>query len=151
MDEARRVLAEADEAYRELQEAVVDLDDARAKTAWLGTWGVREILVHIAGWDREMTPALDRIGRGEAAYPAGAYDDADGWNARFVAAREGVKLADVLAEMDGAHRGLVAAAGALGASHLAPGAAARELFEGTAAQHYREHAAQIREWREGTR
>ena len=34
--------------------------------------------------------------------------------------------------------------------HFAPGSAARESFEGAGAGHYREHAAQIREWRQRT-
>jgi hypothetical protein len=114
---------------------------------WLGTWGAREILIHISAWDREMAPALARIGRGEPPYPAGAYDDADAWNARFVEARSGAKPADVLADLEASHRELVAAAAALGEEHFAAGAPARGLLEGTGAQHYREHAAQIREWR----
>jgi hypothetical protein len=42
----------------------------------------------------------------------------------------------------------VAAASALSDEHFAPGATARELIDGVGAQHYREHAAQIREWRQ---
>jgi hypothetical protein len=76
-----------------------------------------------------------------------SYDDFDAWNARFVEARRGVKVADVRAELAASHREFVAAAAALADEHLAPGGAARELFTGTGATHYREHAGQIREWR----
>ena len=148
MEDKAKLLREANEAYAELRAAVVGLDDDQAGRTWLGTWGVREILIHIAAWDREMAPALVRIRRGEAPFPAGvSYDDADGWNARFVAARSGVKLGDILAEVDTAHHDLIAAATALDESHLATGAPARDIFTGTAAQHYQEHTGQIRQWR----
>ena len=148
MGDKGKVLREAGEAYGELEQAIGGLDDAQAGRVWLGSWGVREILIHIAAWDQEMTPALGRIRRGEPAFPEGvSYDDADAWNARFVEAKVGVKLVDILSELEAAHRDLVAAAAALGEAHWTEGAAARNLFEGTGAQHYREHATQIREWR----
>jgi hypothetical protein len=150
MGDKQKVLQDAAEAYAELREAVVGLDEARIRTVWLGIWGVKEILIHISAWDREIAPAFARIDRGEPAYPAGAYDDFDAWNARFVEAGKNAQSAEILADLEVSHRGLVAAAGALGAEHFATGAAARELLDATGAQHYREHAAQIREWRNGT-
>jgi len=150
MDDKDKLLAEADEAYAELQKAVTDVDERQASAVWLGTWGVREILVHITGWEREMVPAFGRVGRGEAAYPAGTYDDFDAWNARFVEERKGVKLADVLVELEATHRDFIRAAEALPAAAFTTGGAARDLFEGTGPQHYREHAGQIREWRART-
>lgn len=151
MSDKQKILTEADDAYSELQEAIAGLDDAEMSRVWLGSWGVREILVHAAAWDREMAPALGRIGRGEEPYAAGAYDDADAWNARFVERKKGAKPSEVLADLETSHRLLVAAAGALGAEHFSEGAPARALLEGTGAQHYREHAAQIRRWRQGGR
>lgn len=62
-------------------------------------------------------------------------------------AKRGVKVTDVLAELTASHRDFMAAAAALAEEHLAPGGAARDLFQGTGAQHYREHAEQIRRWR----
>jgi hypothetical protein len=108
---------------------------------------VREIVAHIAGWHREMIPALERLGRGEAPHPEGAYDDADGWNARFVAARQGLASADLLDEMDRSHRELVQAAARLPDEAYAEGQPAPGLVDGAAGGHYREHAEQIREWR----
>src|SRR2546430_8495765 len=59
----------------------------------------------------------------------------------------GVKIADVLAELDASHRDFVAAAAAVPEPHFAAGGAAPDLFEGTRPSHYPEHAAQIPEWR----
>ena len=148
MEAKHALLTEAEAAYNELREAVDHVPDTRMTEPWLGSWGAREILIHISGWHREMIPALERIGRGQTPYPDGvSYDDYDAWNARFVEAKRGVKVADVRAELADSHRDFVAAAAALAETHLAPGGAARDLVAGVGAGHYREHAGQIREWR----
>lgn len=144
MSDQERLLREADEAFAELRRAIEGLSDEEMQQGWLGSWGVREILIHISGWHEMMTPALGRIARSEAPYPPGAYDDFDAWNARFVLRKTGVKTGDVLAELDASHRDFVAAARAVPDQHFRD---ARELFENNGAGHYREHAAQIREWR----
>jgi hypothetical protein len=151
MSDKAELLREADEAFAGLHRAFDGLADEQMDQVWLGSWGVREILIHIAGWHRAMVPAFAHIGRGEAPYAAGTYDDFDAWNARFVEAKNGVKNVDVLAELDASHRDFVAAAAALPEPHLAKDAAARDLFDGAGPGHYREHAAQIREWRAGSR
>jgi len=145
MSDKARLLQESDDAFLDLRQAIDGLDDGRLTRVWLGTWSIREILIHITGWHQEMLPALARVARGEAAYPAGTYDDFDAWNARFVEAKAGVKVADVLVQLDASHRDFARAAGAVPDAQLA---AARDLVEGTGAGHYREHAAQIRAWRQ---
>jgi hypothetical protein len=141
------LLRDASEAFTELREAVAGLSDEEMHRVWFGTWSVREILIHISGWHDEATPALGRVAKGEAPYPPGTYDDFDAWNARFVARKAGVKIADVLAELDASHRAFVAAAAAVPEADFEPGGPARDPFEGSGPGHYREHAAQIREWR----
>ena len=69
MGDREKLLAEAEEAYGELRGAVAGLDEASMHQVWLGTWGAREILIHISGWHRELLPALGRIGRGERHIP----------------------------------------------------------------------------------
>lgn len=151
MGDKEKALQEAGEAYGELREAVSGLDEAQGRAVWLGTWGVREILIHVAAWDREMAPAFARIERGEPPYAAGMYDDFDAWNARFVEVGRHATGPEVLTDMEASHRALVTAAAALGDEHFSVGAPARELLDATAPQHYREHAGQIREWRSGGR
>jgi hypothetical protein len=148
MADARGVLREAETAFQELRAAVTGLDEAQMGEPWLGVWGVREILVHISGWHREMVPALERLARGEAPFPSGvSYDDYDAWNARFVAARKGVATPDVLAELNAAHRAFIGAATRLPDEQLAKGGAAHDLFQGVGPGHYREHTTQILGWR----
>ena len=147
MSDKERLLREADEAFAELRRATEGLTDDEMRQVWFGSWGVREILIHISGWHEAMAPALGHIARSEAPYPAGTYDDFDAWNARFVLRKTGVKTGDVLAELDASHGSFIAAARAVPDQHFETGSAARETFENNGAGHYREHAAQIREWR----
>jgi len=150
MSDKAMLLRDADESFGGLHRAIDGLTDEETGRIWLGTWGVREILIHISGWHDAMVSALDNIAKGEPAYPAGTYDDFDAWNARFVEQRAGVKIGDVIAELDASHHRFIAAAAAVPEAHFAEGGAARGPFEGAGAGHYREHAAQIREWRQAS-
>ena len=147
MSDKGTMLRQAEEAFTELRQSVDGLNDEEMRRVWLGSWGVREILIHISGWHEAMIQALGNIAKGEAPYPPGTYDDFDAWNARFVERKSGVKSADVLAELDLTHRLFVGAAAALPEAQFAPGGTARDSFDGAGAGHYREHSAQIREWR----
>ena len=152
MSDKATLMRDGADTFAELERAIEGLSDESMSRVWLGTWGVREILVHISGWHRAMIPALGSIARGvPAPYPAGTYDDFDAWNARFVAEKAGVKAGDVLAELRTSHRDFMAAAGAVDDGHFAPGGAARDLFDNCAPGHYREHTAQIRDWRAAAR
>ena len=148
MSDKSTLLREADETFADLRRAIDGLTEEQMREVWLGTWGVREILIHISGWHHAMIPALQHIARGEAPYPAGTYDDFDAWNARFVAEKAGVKAVDVVPDLEASHRAILAASREVRDEHFASGGAARDLFDGIGPAHYREHAGQIREWRQ---
>jgi hypothetical protein len=142
------LLRQADDELGALKRALVGLDDDAMRRPCCGTWGVREILAHLAGWQREMTPALLRLARGERPVPQGvSYDDVDGWNARHVAARRGLTVEGVRAELDAAHREFLAAARAVPDARYGPDRTATRIVDLNGPHHYREHAAQIRAWR----
>ena len=145
MSDKTRLLQEADAAFGELRQAIDGLSEAQMSRVWLGTWSVREILIHVSGWHEEMIPGLERVGRGEPPYPAGTYDDFDAWNARFVERKAGVKVTDVVTQLEASHRAFARAAAAVPEQHFGT---ARELLDGGGTGHYREHATQIREWRQ---
>ena len=69
----------------------------------------------------------------------GTYDDFDAWNARFVEQQSGVKVADIIDELDASHRAFVAAASALPEALFKEDAAGRGLLDGAGTGHYREH------------
>ena len=142
------LLQRAEQESDGLKAAIKGLDDRQMREVWLGTWSVRDIVAHLTGWHREIIPALARLGRGEAPHADGAYDDADAWNARFVAARQGLTPAALLDDLERSHRELVRAASRLPDEEFAEGKIAPGLVDGVAGGHYQEHTAQIREWRQ---
>src|SRR5436309_99177 len=84
------LLRQADDEFGALKRALVGLSDEAMRQPCCGDWAVREILAHLAGWQREMIPVLERVARGEKPVPDGvSYEDVDAWNARHVAATTG--------------------------------------------------------------
>ncbi len=77
-------LKELQSAFDELLAAIKGLDERAMSTVFYGTWGVKDILAHIAGWHHQMTGAMERMARGEKPTPEGVdYSDTDAWNAKF--------------------------------------------------------------------
>lgn len=142
------LLRQADDDFGALKRALVGLSDDAMRQPLLGVWGVREILAHIAGWQREMIPVLERMTRGEKPIPDGvSYEDLDGWNARHVAVRRGLTVEGIRAELDASHRDFVGAARAVPEARFAPDKTATRVVDLNGPHHYREHTAQIRAWR----
>ena len=145
------LLRQADDDFGAFKRALVGLDDAAMQRPCLGAWGVREILAHMLGWQREMIPVLERVARGEKPVAEGvSYDDLDGWNARLVAARQGLTVAGLRAALDVSHRDFLAAARAVPESRFEPGRTATRVVDLNGPHHYREHTAQILAWRRRT-
>ena len=148
-DSAARLVTELDEAFAELTATTAGLDDAAVTTVMQGRWTVKDILAHMAGWHREMTPALQRLARGEKAVPDGAdYNDFDAWNARFVEARRGMTPAQVEAELTESFAAFRAALLAVPEARRRPERTAGKIAHEAGIDHYRHHAAQIQGWRQ---
>ena len=142
------LLRQADHDFGALKRELVGLSDDAMRQPWSGTWGVREILAHIAGWQREMIPVLERVARGDKPIPDGvSYADLDGWNARHVAARRGLTVEGVRAELDATHRDFLAAARAVPEARFGPDKTATRIVDLNGPHHYRDHTAHIRAWR----
>ncbi len=143
------LLAELDEAYTELQGAYRGLSDAQMQVVMQGTWSVKDILVHIAGWHREMATALTRMSMGEKPVPDGVdYSDLDAWNARWVEAAGATSPSAVEKELAESFASFRQAVSALPEKRLIPGRTADRIIHEAGMDHYRHHAAQIRAWRQ---
>jgi hypothetical protein len=142
------LLDRAAEEFRAFHEAVHGLTEEQLTEVWLDTWSIRDIAAHMAGWHREMIPALERLARGERPIPAGvSYDDADAWNARFAAARSAEPVTDVLLDLDASHEAFMHAAAGVPEERFQPDRTAYRIVDLNSAHHYREHGDQIRAWR----
>jgi hypothetical protein len=144
----QELLNEAARQYKTFHETIHGLNEEQMTAVWLGTWSVRDIVAHMSGWHREMVPALERIARGERPVPQGvSYDDVDGWNEKFAAARRNAPVADVLLELDKTHEDFMHAAAQVPEERFVEGKTAWKIVDGNSAHHYKEHGDQIRAWR----
>jgi len=76
-----------------------------------GDWTAKDVLAHIAAWDRELVPAVDELLAGR--YPSFIAEDVDAFNTCAVAAARDLPWDAVLAELRGAHEALIARTRAL--------------------------------------
>jgi hypothetical protein len=146
------LLNQAAREYKAFHETLQGLNEDQMSEVWLGTWSIKEVVAHMAGWHREMIPALERLARGERPIPEGvSYDDVDGWNARFAAKARGTAVTDLLIEFDKSHEAFMLAADAVPAERYQPGKTACKIVDLNSAHHYKEHGDQIRAWRASRR
>jgi hypothetical protein len=131
---------------------IAGLPDSAWEETWLGTWSLRQLAAHMAGWAEEMARALERVGRGERPAPAGVdYSDADAWNAKFAATAAPAK--GELAHFDSAFAAYIASAKALGDDLFGtkdgrPRIGSR-LVDGAGVHHFAEHGAELDAWLKG--
>jgi hypothetical protein len=148
MSPKQELLQRAAEEYRAFQQAVQGLTEAQLTEPWLGTWGVREIVAHIVGWQQELRPALERMARGERPMaPGTSYEDVEAWNSGFAAAARDRRATELLAELGPVYEAFVAAAAAVPEERFEAGRTAYRIVDLNSAHHYREHGDEIRAWR----
>lgn len=145
----QELLAELAEARRELLSAVEGLSEAQM-TAPLpgGEWSAKDILAHVASWEELRPVEVARTAGGDQpVYGRLQDDDFDRWNALMMVYRRDLPLEQVLRELLKARERLLAVVAELPDEQL-PAAAEGRMRIRRAAHHEREHATQIREWRQ---
>ena len=149
MSDKPTALRLVEEEYQNLRRAIDGLDAAALQRIWFGSWSVKDIIAHVFGWQREMTGALQRLARGEKPTPEGVdYSDSDAWNAKFSLVMTQQLPTTVLADWGQVHQVYVKAAAAVADDRFGEGKTVNRLLESSGSGHFREHAAQIREWRQ---
>jgi len=148
MTPKQELLNQAAREYKAFHESLQGLNEEHLNEVWLGTWNIKDIVAHIAGWQRELGPALERLARGERPVPEGvSYENVDAWNAKFAAARRGAEAADLLLELDKSHEHFMHLADAIPDARFQPDRTAYKMVDLNSAHHYKEHGDQIRAWR----
>jgi hypothetical protein len=144
----QELIQQVERGFQELLQAVEGLSQEAATRVWYGSWSVRDILAHIAGWHREMTAVLERVARGERPVPEGVdYSDADAWNARFAQAQAHTPWPQMLQELQASKEAFLAAARQVPEERFEEGRVAYRVLHNSAIDHYREHLPDILEWR----
>ena len=85
--------------------AVSRIPEERRGHVISGDWTVKEILAHVAAWDREVVRGLDELLAGRR--PALVSYREDEFNAQTAQASRGKSLTDVLTEVQDAHEQLI--------------------------------------------
>lgn len=141
------VTATAEQIERSWQGLLSALDGVPAERLGepgaVGAWSVKDVMGHVAFWDEQAVAAGERLLRGEPAVEV----DWQEVNEREAAAAAGRSAAEQRATMERAHgavRGLLRGT---------PPADPRFLglcgcLRGDTFEHYDEHAADVRAWRE---
>ncbi len=119
----------------------------------VGEWSVKDILGHIAYWEREMVRALECHLQGEPPY-CFEVGDLDEWNAKQVEVRREMPLEAIMADLTTVRERLLAALNPLTDEELGQPMTFPWGEVGTLSrmgemcfEHGREHGQGIREWR----
>lgn len=149
MSKLDNLLTELEASFAELQDACAGLTHLQKLERWYGKWCVYDIFSHIVGWHHEMDDALERIARGERPVPEGVdYSNADEWNDRFIDTWVQASGQAVEQELVTSKDLFVKAARLVPDDKYEEGRAAYRILHATAIDHYREHANDIRQWRQ---
>ncbi len=155
------ILVQLRDARLELEEALAGVaPDHLHRPGALGDWSIRDILVHIAGWDRASHQALARVvSEDNPVFERyqGTASDWQEWNERFLAERPGISVEQALADVRSERQALLALVSPLSDEQLQRRARMPWDFNLSVAEvlavqahHDREHAAHIRNF-DGTR
>jgi uncharacterized protein (TIGR03083 family) len=114
-------------------------------------WSVKDVLAHLCAWEKIATATV-RNNRPVDAPPDGDTSTTDAINQKVYEDNRGRPVADIVAEAERSHGALLALVEELSDEQLvsplggaAGGPTAGEIISGNSDQHYREHAAWIRE------
>jgi hypothetical protein len=100
-------MTQADEAalyeqeWRRLRNAVDSIPDELRTAPIDGTWTIKEVIAHVAAWDRELLAGVDEVLAGQPPHYEGTVEDE--FNADVAASVAGTSLEDVLTEAEAAH------------------------------------------------
>jgi len=143
----QKTLNELQARFDELLTSVKGLDEAAMNKVFYGSWSVKDIVAHLAGWQHTMTGAMERMARGERPTPEGVdYSDADSWNARFASAMKAQSAPTVLADLQQSFATYKRAASAIPDDRYGEGKTINKLIEASGTGHYNEHLPEIREF-----
>ena len=144
-DEITVALERIEASWRGLTEALAGIPEERlGEPGAVGEWSVKDLMGHIAFWDEQALLAAERHLAGQ---PQVQVVDWQAMNEREAAARAGRSAAELRAELERAHELIVALLESR--PPLDPSAVGLcGCMEESTYQHYDEHAAQIRAWRE---
>ena len=143
---AQDVLRRIETSWANFMSTMAGLPEERlAEAGVTGDWSVKDLMGHVAVWDEYVVHAARRLLAGQPGWDVAW----EAINQREAAARADDSVAQQRAEMEQAHARMLAFVAALNPSELRTDGVERRIAVDTY-EHYDEHAADIRAWRERT-
>lgn len=149
MPEAKRkMLADLAAVHVEFKETILHIPAEHASDAVLGGWTAKDVAAHISSWDEVVCRDLQRLVRGHMPVVAGLkVEDVDEWNAVLMRGRLGFPLEQVFSELEECYDELFEELETVPYSMFKEGGAVERIVN-VEIEHYKTHAANVREWRE---
>lgn len=140
-------LATAWDAFKESYAGLTD--DQMTTPGVIEDWSVKDILAHVTIWEEEALAHVPHImAGGRPPRYSVTYGGIDAFNARMVAERGALPLADALRQLDDTHQRLIDFVQSMPADQITRETRARRRLRLDTYSHYPIHTQAIREWRE---
>jgi uncharacterized protein (TIGR03083 family) len=144
-----QLLVRLEKAWTALNDSYAGLSDAQLTTPGVaGEWSVRDVLAHVTTWDEEALKYLPLIISGGRPPRYASFGGLDAFNARTMAAKRALSLAEVLDQFDETHQRLVAYLRTVPDEQFTTETRFRHRLRLDTYSHYPLHAQMIRDWRE---
>ena len=142
-----QLISDLDAAYEAFLQEVQGLSNDQFHHKFVDeSWGVKEIVAHLAGWHGELGAGLERMARGERPVLEGEdWNDVQRYNDVYAGHSRGKRKEQVLEELAAAVTHFKEAAAKVADDRYGEGKTVNKLFEGAGIGHFHEHAEQVRE------
>ena len=143
-----KALADLAAAHVAFKEVVRGVPEDRLSVPMHGEWSAKDLAAHISSWNEFTAQDMRRLARGHVPCIA-AFREADvnEWNAFLVRPRKLFLVGQVLSELEGCYHALVEALETVPQAMFEQGQMVANILQ-IVRGHYREHAGNIRAWRQ---
>ncbi len=135
-------------AHVELKEAALRIPEEKLNDALLGGWSVKDVIAHVSSWDELASLDVHRLARGHVPVLSDYKSaEADDWNASLMRGRTRFSPGQIYYELESCYDMLIEALETVPEAMYDGRTAVTDIVRITE-DHYRQHAGNIREWRE---
>jgi hypothetical protein len=140
------ILSRIEDAWRELRDALDAVPTERLDEAGVeGPWSVRDLIGHISTWEDQAVESIGRYLPRRDLTELAWVENIDEFNTRAVAEKRVTPLADLMADLERTHTGLLSFVEGVPEDALSVTEVEARIRIDTFA-HYAEHAATIGRW-----
>jgi hypothetical protein len=144
-----QLLQRLETAWTALKESYAGLSDSQlTEPGIMGDWSVRDMLAHVTTWEEEALKYLPLLLTGGRPPRYTQYGGLDAFNAQMTEQKRGLRLSDVLRQLDETHQRLVDYIQDVPEEHFMRETRFRHRLRLDTYSHYPLHARAIQQWRE---